>query len=101
MDRNIQTEKAKSWLDELENELEAVHRLLMQVAEETMQKSEEDDTIMNAFYDTGKTLQTAWNALGTAFRALADALREIIRLIEEIIQKLSDQIDNYTKKIRI
>ncbi len=100
MDNNVEVAKAKAWVAEVQAEFEAVHALLKQVAEECMQKPEEDDTILNAFAEAGQQLQDTWTLLNNVFDAAVDALLSIVGTVAKFVQEVVEAVSDYRSKIR-
>lgn len=100
-DKQFDVAKARGWKKEVEAEFSEVNVLLKRVAEECQQKPYEDDTLLNAFHETGKKLNDTWNELNKQFKAVTIALEGIASQWEKILAKGIEEIQEYASKIRI
>lgn len=88
---------AKSWREEVENELQQVEKLLDDVAAECEKAPDgsEPDSITQDIIDLGKVVGESWGILCKGLFSICDLFVDIISGREETINKVSGDIQDY------
>lgn len=99
-DKNFDEAKAKSWVREVEAELDQVDMILAKVAEECKENPAETDTILKTYYKLGEGLNTAWKELEGQFKETISGLTSVIEATAKAIKKAVDKIAEYASKAK-
>lgn len=88
---------ARSWREEVENELQQVEKLLNDVAAECEKTPDgsETDTITQDIIELGQVVGESWGVLCKGLFAICDLFVDIINVQEETINKVSGDIQDY------
>ncbi|MCD8104833.1 MAG: hypothetical protein LUF35_07520 [Lachnospiraceae bacterium] len=98
-DTKLDIEKANAWKSEVEAELADVKVLLRNVYQECEERPEDDDTLLNAFYEAGLKMESTWTELSNQFDKTVSGLQEVINQWKNTIEEKVSGVKELVSKI--
>ena len=95
--RMLDEAKAKAWMIEVDDEVDAVDRLLEDVEKELETNPHEDDTILNLLREVGGGFGGAWKELIMNFRNTSETTKNIIARMSEGVNKTLEEISSFVQ----
>ncbi len=95
--RMLDEAKAKAWMIEVDDEVDAVDRLLEDVEKELETNPHEDDTILNLLREVGSGFGGAWKELIMNFRNTSETTKNIIARMSEGVTKTLEEISSFVQ----
>lgn len=93
-DLSIDEARAKIWVDDVKNEIEAVQIILQQVNTAVkMEESEKDDTIIQGLNSVGKSMDESWTKMCKTFIEAQDKVVEAIEHIGKAVGALLEVVE--------
>lgn len=94
-DTQFDEARARSWITEVQGELDDVNKLLQEVAIECETQPYEDDTIMNTLVSTGRSLGEAWGGVVSTFQEAVNGCLSILQSIVSGVGKTLEVIGSF------
>lgn len=98
LDVDFNAQRAEDWKREVDNELDAVDRLLLEVAQVSSTVPGENDTIFNGIYEVCQKLDQSWREMSKTFKDVASKLDEAISSYKNLILQKKQEIEELKSK---
>ena len=98
-DISIDEAKAKIWMDDVRNEINAVEAILKKVNGALTTVAGDDDSIMQGIYKVGTTMESVWTSMCNGFKSAHSILEEALTKLVSSAQNVIDDADTLKNSI--